>query len=133
MKFSIVVYGAPYSSQSPLSALQFARAVIDAGHEIYRVFFYHDGVYCGSKNIAAPQDEPNIAAQWAEFGENSGTELILCVASALRRGMLDETEARRYEKENSTIYPAFTISGLGQLIDSNLNADRVVTFGARHD
>ncbi len=130
MKFSIVVYGAPYSHESPLSALRFAEAVIRQGHEIYRVFFYHDGVYAGNAAIAPPQDEVDVRQAWSEFSRATDTELIVCVASALRRGMLDATEADRYEKSGATLDEAFQISGLGQLIDATINADRVVTFGA---
>ncbi len=129
MKFAIAVYGAPFSHQAPLSALAFARAVLAEGHELLRIFFYHDGVYNGNANAAPPQDEPDIRGMWSEFALESGVEMIVCVASALRRGMLDETEADRYEKSSTTLDPAFTISGLGQLIDAGINADRLVTFG----
>lgn len=111
-----------------MSALRFANACRDSGHEIIRVFFYHDGVYTGHANPAPPQDETDITAAWRDFQKTSGCELIICVASALRRGMLDAAEAERYEKPAATIDPAFTISGLGQLIDAGLNADRLVTF-----
>ncbi len=129
MKFSIVVHGGPYSWQAPLSALHFARAVLEEGHEIYRVFFYHDGVYTGNENMAPPQDEPDIRRHWSELARENDIELIVCVASALRRGVLDDTEARRYEKPSANLDPAFVLSGLGQLIDARLNADRLVTFG----
>ncbi len=130
MKFSIAVQGAPYSSQAPLSALHFARAVIDKHHEIVRVFFYQDGVYTGNNAIAPPQDEPDIRKMWSDFARENQIELIVCIASALRRGMLDKTEAKRYEKSGANLDQGFTISGLGQLIDAGLNADRLVTFGA---
>ena len=52
------------------------------------------------------------------------------VASSLRRGLLDETEADRYEKPAANIASGFTISGLGQLIDACIESDRVMTFGA---
>jgi tRNA 2-thiouridine synthesizing protein D len=130
MKFSIVVQGAPYSSQAPLSALHFARAVLDNHHEIIRVFFYQDGVYTGNKNIAPPQDEPDVRKMWSEFAGENHIELIVCIASALRRGILDETEAERYEKPGANLDEGFTISGLGQLIDAGLKTDRLVTFGA---
>ncbi len=40
IKFSIVVTGAPYGSQSASSAYQFCAAALQAGHEIiYGVFF----------------------------------------------------------------------------------------------
>jgi tRNA 2-thiouridine synthesizing protein D len=130
MKFAIAVYGAPYSSQAPQSALHFARAVLNQGHEIYRVFFYHDGVYTGNKAIAPPQDEADLRQMWSSFATDNQIELIVCIASALRRGMLDQTEADRYEKSSVSLDESFTISGLGQLIDSGLLADRLVTFGA---
>lgn len=128
MKFAIVVHGAPYSSESAHSALHFAEAALRGGHEIYRVFFYHDGVYNGSDLLAPPQDEWDLRSRWADLGRQ--TELVVCIASSLRRGMLDATEADRYEKPAHNVAPAFIVSGLGQLIDAGLNADRLVTFGA---
>lgn len=129
MNFAIVVHGAPYSSEACLSALNFAKAVLASGHSINRVFFYHDGVYTANNLIAPPQDETPVGEQWQAFGIGNNIELIACIASCLRRGILDETEADRYEKSGSNIAPGFTISGLGQLIDASINADRVVTFG----
>lgn len=129
MKFAIVVHGAPYSSEAAQSALHFARAVKARGHDLYRVFFYHDGVYNGSALMAPPQDEPDLGEQWRTLAAD-GTELIICIASSLRRGVLDETEANRYDKPASNLASGFTISGLGQLIDAALSADRLVTFGA---
>ncbi len=130
MKFAIVVYGAPYSDQASRSAYLFARAVLDEGHEIYRVFFYHDGVYTANRLTVAPQDEADILKDWSGLGSEQGLDLVVCVASALRRGMLDETEARRYERDGVSVDSNFTISGLGQLIDAALSADKVMTFGA---
>jgi len=130
MKFAIVVHGAPYSSESSHSALHFAAAVLDAGHEIYRVFFYHDGVYNGSALMAPPQDEWDLHRRWSEFSERHAVDMVVCIASSLRRGMLDAAEAGRYEKPAHNLGEAFAISGLGQLIDAGINADRLVTFGA---
>ena len=129
MKFAIVVHGAPYSSEACLSALKFAKAVLASGHSINRVFFYHDGVHTANRLIAPPQDEAPVSEQWQELGSGNNIELIACIASCLRRGILDETEADRYDKSGSNIATGFTISGLGQLIDASINADRIVTFG----
>ena len=130
MKFVIVVQGNPYASQSCHSALSFAQAVVDGGHELLRVFFYHDGVLVANHMTAPAQDEMDIGAAWQAFAESHDIELVACIASCLRRGILDETEAGRYEKTTATIAPGFVISGLGQLVDATINADRVVTFGA---
>ena len=129
MKFTIVVYGAPYSSEGCLSALRFTEAALAEGHEILRVFFYHDGVYTANKLIAAPQDEADVAAMWQTLGQTNGLDLVACIASCLRRGIVDSTEAARYEKAADNLREGFTISGLGQLIEASMNADRVVTFG----
>ena len=45
MKFSVVVNEGPYTHQAVDSAYQFIQAALKAGHEIFRVFFYHDGVH----------------------------------------------------------------------------------------
>jgi tRNA 2-thiouridine synthesizing protein D len=130
MKFAIVVHGAPYGSGSSWSALHFAAAVLRAGHEIYRVFFYHDGVYNGNALMAPPQDELDLHSEWVQLAARHHLDVVVCIASCLRRGILDETEADRYDKPGHNLDAAFQISGLGQLIDAGINADRVVTFGA---
>ena len=129
LKFAIVVYGAPYSSEGCLSALQFAEAVIAEGHDILRVFFYHDGVYTANSLTNPPQDEPDIGTLWQEFGLEYDLDMVVCIASCLRRGIIDAKEATRHEKSSANLRPGFTISGLGQLVEASLNADRVVTFG----
>ena len=129
MNFTIVIQGGPYSSQASLSALNFARAVIRGGHSIRRLFFYNDGVYNANRAISPPQDEQDLHQAWHQFATDNSLEIIICVASALRRGMLDSGEASRYEKQEAVVAESFEISGLGQLIDGCLNADRVITFG----
>lgn len=129
MKFAIVVYGAPYSHQASRSGYLFTRAVLEMGHEVYRVFFYHDGVYNANRLAAPPQNEADIHSDWAALSSSHNLDLVVCIASALRRGMLDPTEAARYDKSADSMAEEFTISGLGQLIDAALEADKLVTFG----
>ncbi|MBL4681047.1 MAG: sulfurtransferase complex subunit TusD [Pseudomonadales bacterium] len=129
MKFSIAIYGGPNDSQAPLSALHFAKAVLSSGHTLYRVFFYNEAVVVANELMVAPQDELNLNQAWSEFSKNHDIDLVVCIASALRRGMLNESEANRYEKNNHNISPAFTVSGLGQLIDAGIQSDRLVSFG----
>ena len=104
--------------------------MIQCGHELLRVFFYHDGVHAASSLAAPPQDEADIPLHWQIFAREHDVELTACIASCLRRGVLNETEAERYEKDGANLAPGFTISGLGQLIDAAINADRIITFGA---
>lgn len=128
MNFSIVVYGAPYSSQAATSALHFARAVAASPHGIYRLFFYQDGVHNATALAVPPQDELHIPAAWQALIEEHDLDAVVCVASALKRGILNEEEARRYERPAANLLPGFTISGLGQLVDAIGQSDRVVVF-----
>lgn len=127
--FAILVLGAPVSSQSVHTAYEFARAALAAGHRIERVFFYHDGVLCGNQLQIAAGGERALPVQWSELAGAHGVDLVVCVASALKRGVVDEAEARRYGKAAGNLQDGFELSGLGQWIDACLKADRVITFG----
>ena len=129
MKFAILVNEGPYTHQASASAYHFTEAVLRAGHEIVRVFFYHDGVNNGTRLSVPPQDDRNISDRWSALAQQHEVELILCVAAAQRRGLLDEDEARRAGKDGSNMAEGFQISGLGQLIDAGIQADRLIVFG----
>jgi len=76
-----------------------------------------------------PQDEAYIESDWASLGREHQLDMVVCISSALRRGILNEAESNRYERVGTSINPIFTVSGLGQLIDAAIQADKLVTFG----
>ena len=129
MKFGILVNEGPYQHQASDSAYQFTRAALAAGHEVFRIFFYHDGVNNGTRLTVPPQDDRNVVERWSELAQEHGLDLVLCVAAAQRRGLLDADEAKRHKKDADNIAPGFRISGLGQLIEAAIQSDRLVTFG----
>ena len=129
MKFGILVNEGPYQHQASDSAYQFARAALAAGHEVFRIFFYHDGVNNGTRLTVPPQDDRNVVDRWSEMAQEHDLDLVLCVAAAQRRGLLDADEAQRHGKDADNIAPGFRISGLGQLIEAAIQSDRLVTFG----
>lgn len=129
MKFAIMVSEGPYTHQASDSAYQFAKAAIDKGHEVMRVFFYHDGVNNGTRLTVPPQDDRHIVNRWSDLGAQNNIDLVICIAAAQRRGLLDENEAKRQGKDANNIAPGFRISGLGQLVEAGIQADRLVVFG----
>lgn len=129
MKFSIVIYSAPYSSESAATALRFAKSLIQQDHELYRLFFFGDGVHNTSKLTVVAQDELNLQQQWNELIQEHGIDSVICVSSALRRGVLNQTEADRHELSMASAFESSEVAGLGQLIDATLNSDRVINFG----
>ncbi|NLJ11898.1 MAG: sulfurtransferase complex subunit TusD [Gammaproteobacteria bacterium] len=128
MKFVINVVS---SSTAPATrrALRFAQAVIAQGHEIVRIFFYQDGVLTASNNLVVAQDQQDIAKQWQTFITEHKLDAVVCIAAALRRGILDQTEAQRYQRAAVNLAEGYQLSGLGQLHDGLQQADRVISFG----
>jgi len=129
VKIAILVNEGPYQHQASDSAYQFAVAALESGHEIARVFFYHDGVNNGSRLTTPPQDDRHIQNRWSALAAERDVDLVLCVAACQRRGMVDEGERDRNKKDATNIADGFRISGLGQLIEAGIEADRLVTFG----
>lgn len=128
MKFAIALFSAPHAPSSR-RALAFAQAALAGGHEIVRLFFYQDGVYSASNNIVAPQDEQDIARQWREFVSQHQLDGVVCIAAALRRGVLNAEEAARYQRSAVNLEAPWALSGLGQLHDAIQDADRLICFG----
>ena len=118
MKLSVLVSEGPFTHQASDSAYHFVKAALEKGHEVMRVFFYHDGVNNGNRLSEPQQDDRNLVRLWSELGKEHDLDLVICVAAALRRGLKDEILAER-----------FRISGLGQLIEAGMESDRLVTFG----
>ncbi len=129
MKFSIMVNEGPYTHQASDTAYQFTKAALEAGHEIFLVFFYHDGVNNGTRMTTPPQDDRHIVNRCSDLAEQHDLDLVVCVAAAQRRGIVDADEAKRNGKDADNIQPGFRISGLGQLIEAGIQADRLIEFG----
>ncbi|MET1076497.1 MAG: sulfurtransferase complex subunit TusD [Pseudomonas sp.] len=128
MKFAIAVF-APAHAPASRRALRFAQAVVDGGHQIVRLFFYQDGVHSASANTVVAQDEVDIAAQWHSWVQAKGLDGVVCIAAALRRGVLNVEEAQRYQRPAANLGSGWELSGLGQLHEAAQLADRLVCFG----
>ncbi|QEY58972.1 sulfurtransferase complex subunit TusD [Pseudomonas sp. C27(2019)] len=128
MKFVINVLSSS-AAPSTRRALRFAQAVLAAGHEIVRVFFYQDGVLSASNNLVVAQDQQDIAQQWQAFIAEHELDAVVCIAAALRRGVLDQAEAQRFGRGAVNLAEGYQLSGLGQLHDGLQQADRLISFG----
>lgn len=129
MKFTIVIHAAPYTTEAAASAYRFTAALLEQGHQIYRLFFFGDGVHNASKLTVVAQDDVNWQHQWNQLIEMHNLDSVVCVSSAIKRGIIDDTESSRYELEVSSLAASSEISGLGQLIDASIHSDRVINFG----
>ncbi|MBD8122971.1 MULTISPECIES: sulfurtransferase complex subunit TusD [Pseudomonas] len=128
MKFAIALHS-PAHAPSSRRALLFAKAALAEGHEIVRLFFYQDGVHSASGNVVSPQDESDTVSQWREFVSTHQLDGVVCIAAALRRGVLNVEEAERYSRPAANLPAPWELSGLGQLHDAVQAADRLICFG----
>ena len=128
MKFAIALFSAAHAPSSR-RALLFAQAALAGGHEIVRLFFYQDGVYNACASVVTPQDEQDLPQQWRTFVSDHQLDGVVCIAAALRRGVLNAEEAQRYQRSAVSVEAPWALSGLGQLHDAIQDADRLICFG----
>ena len=78
----------------------------------------------GSTMWVGPMTRPPASPHFCNL------DLVVCIAAAQRRGMMDADEAKRQGFEDNNLIEGFRISGLGQLIEAGIESDRLVVFGA---
>ncbi len=128
MKFAIALFSPPHAPSSR-RALRFAQAALAGGHEITRLFFYQDGVHSASHAVVTPQDELDLSREWSAFVREQQLDGVVCIAAALRRGVLNQEEAQRYNRNAANLGPEWELSGLGQLHEAAQLSDRLICFG----
>ncbi len=131
MKLAVVINGSPTASQAANTGLRYVEAALELGHQVPRVFFYGESVHTANRLTTPPQDESNLTHRWQTLAQQHRIELIVCIAAAIRRGVMDDREAKRHEQPAANLAAGFELSGLGQLIDATLTADRLITFGGQ--
>ncbi len=128
MKFAIALFS-PAHAPSSRRALLFAEALLAQGHQIVRLFLYQDAVQHASAALVLPQDETDWAARWQDFIRAHQLDAVVCIAAALRRGVLNDEEAVRYARPAVLNDAIWQLSGLGQLHEAGQLADRLICFG----
>jgi len=128
MNYALVISGSPASSQAAQTAYGFARALLAGSHQISRIFLYGDGVYLANGLTTVPRDEEDWPRRWSELIAEHQLPATACIASALRRGIIDPDEAERHEKPAANLAPGWTLAGLGDWVEAEMQADRVIYF-----
>ena len=130
VKFAIQVNASPYQYQASDSAWNFAMSALSSGHEIYRVFFYNDGIYNACRDARPPGDERNIVERWTKLNAVHDIDLVVCVSSAQRRGLLETSVAEKVDGYQHALADGFRIAGLGLWMEGVIESDRHIIFGA---
>tara|TARA_R110000744_G_scaffold107699_1_gene204219 strand:+ start:83 stop:439 length:357 start_codon:yes stop_codon:yes gene_type:complete len=110
------------NSNLTTTAIDLVHAAVKSGVSVIGVFFYQDGVLNAAKHLSIPSDEYQTLKQWQQINKDYSVPLYLCITAAEKRGLIDEVN----HIELSNIDPAFTVSGLGELVELTSKAERVV-------
>ena len=129
MKYALQINSSPYHSNAGYHAYQFIKTALSMGHQIFRVFFYQEGIYHALHYSSPPDDERQLTSLWCQLAEDYSIDLVVCISAAQRRGLLHEDEAKKRQQHANNLAKGFRISGLGQLIEATLEADRFIVFG----
>ncbi len=111
------------SPTEPLAwhAVRLAQHLQQYGARV-RVFFYHDAVLIANALRWQPADEPDLATAWRQLA----IDLPVCVSAALYRGVTDADNAARHALGGHNLAAGFRLTGLGELAEYTLDADRVI-------
>lgn len=122
MKTLAVVITTPPYSHLTITALNYVEAALIAGIDVIGVFFYQDGAMHANENISIASDEYQAIAQWQRLQQQYQLPLHVCITAAEKRGIAVDPI------NNEPMNAAFTISGLGELIELTTKAARLVQF-----
>ncbi|MBJ7536660.1 sulfurtransferase complex subunit TusD [Marinomonas transparens] len=129
MQYTLLITGSPYQSKACHTALRFIRACIEKHpNAIKGVFFYGDAVLVGSQIPQPPRDEINLLQAWQDIAQEHNIPLYLCIAAAVRRGIISEEESRRYELKQHSLAENFQLEGLGTLVELIHTTQKVIQF-----
>lgn len=126
--YTLLLTQAPLSNSSHYLALDFARAAIAAGHHIKNIFFYQEAAYVALNGQTPIQGQTPLANEWLVLASAHNIELQVCIANAIRRGLVDVNEQQRYQLPAITLATGFQLHGLGEIASSYQEVDHVIQF-----
>ncbi|CAM3801471.1 sulfurtransferase complex subunit TusD [Rheinheimera salexigens] len=92
-RFALLITSPSFSSQSVASALVFAQAALDGGHQLKQIFLYQDAVYAALQHIDLPSDESNHSLLLSQFCQQHNVALHYCITAAEKRGVVSDSLA----------------------------------------
>lgn len=122
MKKLAFVITTPPNSNLTATAINMVSEALSMKLNVIGVFFYQSGVLNGSQQLALPNDEYQTSKAWQKLHQDYALPLHLCATAAEKHGLTDDSN----ESKINTINNAFVLSGLGELVELTVNADRLI-------
>lgn len=115
--YILTLHNSPWSSQSVLTACQFATTAIKSGKKVNALFLYQDAVLNVNNQLDIPSDELNGHQHLKALHQEFGVKILFCVTAAEKRGIT----------EHNTDH-AFTLAGLAEFAELTTQTDKVIQF-----
>lgn len=115
--YILILHSPPWSHQSTNSAVDFATAALESGHEIKAIFLYQDSVLTALPLLDIPSDELNGQDLLVTFQKEFDVPLLLCATAAEKRGVNEQN-----------ISNGFQLAGLAELAAITAETDKIVQF-----
>ncbi len=125
---AIMLLHSPYTHSINETALRYVKSLLAQGHSVYRLFLYHESVHIASTLSITAQDEINFADAWQTLIHEHNIDCVACISSSLKRGIINEQEAKRYDKPHYNIADNIALGGLGDWIEATNTADTHICF-----
>ena len=126
--FALVITSAPFSQQNAYSAYRFALAAAQSKHSINGMCFYQSGALNGSSLQITPSDEFDLYAAWLKLSQQYRVPLMVCVSSAIKRGITTAEDAQETDNPHFSLAAPFESVGLGELAILISSSDRLIQF-----
>lgn len=117
-----VIVTTPPHSPLTITAINYIEEALIAGFNVIGVFFYQDGVIHASSQVSIASDEFQAICKFQNIAETYQVPLHICITAAEKRGIECDVS------QGSKINTAFTVAGLGELVDLSTKATRLVQF-----
>lgn len=117
MAITLVISKGP-ASRASLRSAELAKALVNTGQALERVFFHADGVLLCRSGLDARQDPFGAAALWQSLIREHRLPSTACSGSA----------SRRQETDAPPLAENIELAGLGQLADALQHSERLVSF-----
>lgn len=124
--FSILITSSPFSFANHIAAQRYVRELAKR-ERVEQIFFYSDATLVCNASQTPPQGQQGLLTEWLAIANEFGIPLKSCIANSVRRGILNQTEAERYNKP-ATCHPGIQLVGLGDMAEAHADGHKVVQF-----
>lgn len=125
LHYTLILSQSPCHSETNFTAQKLTKEILLAGDVIDRIFFYQDACYTALESQVPGQGLEASYQGWLQLAKKYQFPLQVCIANSLRRGIIDEQEASRYQLSKN-IHTDFDLVGLGEMADACQNSDRII-------